>query len=109
MRTAAPEPELPASSGRWELTPIGRDNWRLGDPKRRNGDAEHVIAFVERTELGWLEVLWLRDPCPHTSRFRGFAEMLSALEAAIAEASDPARPPVNRSRPPREIPHRPPL
>ncbi|WCM55401.1 hypothetical protein [Microbacterium sp. EF45047] len=97
-----PPPTSPAPHGDWDLTPLGRDSWRICDPSRRQGDAECLIAYVERNDTGTLDVLWLRRPCPRRSRFHDFADLFSELDAAVAAASD-------RSRPPVTIPHMPPL
>jgi hypothetical protein len=94
-------PSASTPHGGWELTPIGRGSWRICDPARRRADADCLIAYVERNSTGSLEVLWLRRPCPRTTRFRGFGELLAALDAAVAAASD-------RSAAPSPIRHFPP-
>ena len=91
-----------ASHGRWELSALGRDSWRICDPSRRQADADCLIAYVDRHATGVLDVLWLRSPCPRTTRFRDFGHLFEALDMAVANASD-------RSRAPRPIRHRPPL
>lgn len=95
-------PKPPASHGKWELTRLGHDSWRICDPARRQGDAECLIAYIDRHPAGTLDVLWLRTPCPRSTRFRDFQHLFEALDLAVARASD-------RSRPPSPIPHRPPL
>lgn len=88
--------------GDWELTPLGRDSWRICDPARRQADADCLIAYVDRSPTGVLDVLWLRTPCPRTTRFRGFRQLFEALDLAVANAS-------NRAQKPSPIPGRPPL
>ncbi|MFD5226411.1 hypothetical protein ACFWHT_12385 [Microbacterium sp. NPDC058342] len=100
--TLSDPPSTPAPHGDWELTPLGRDNWRICDRARRQGDADCLIAYVERNSTGSLDVLWLRRPCPRRTRFHDFAQLLSALDEALAMASD-------RSRAPSPIRHFPPL
>jgi len=103
MSTALSDvPRSPAPHGDWELTSLGRDSWRICDRARKQGDADCLIAYVERNSTGTLDVLWLRTPCPRRSRFRDFPQLLTALDEAVAGASD-------RSRPPVQIRHRPPL
>lgn len=94
-----PSPSTP--HGGWEITPIGRDNWRICDLARRQADADCLIAYVERNSTGSLDVLWLRTPCPRTTRFHDFGELLTALNAAVDAASD-------RSAAPSPIRHFPP-
>jgi len=86
---------------RWELTRLGHDSWRICDPNRRKADAGCLIAYVDRQSTGALDVLWLRTPCPHTTRFKNFDRLFAALDLAVANASD-------RARAPFPIPHRPP-
>lgn len=96
--------DVPSAStphGDWELTPIGRNSWRVCDLARRHADADCLIAYVERNTTGTLDVLWLRRPCPRTTRFRDFGELLTALDAAVAAGSD-------RSSAPSPIRHLPP-
>jgi len=95
-------PSSPVPHGDWELTPLGRDNWRICDRARKQGDADCLIAYVERNSTGTLDVLWLRTPCPRRSRFHDFPQLLTALDEAVAGASD-------RSLPPVQIRHLPPL
>lgn len=99
--TLVDPPSAPIPHGDWELTPLGRDSWRVCDPARKQGDADCLIAYVERNSTGSLDVLWLRRPCPRRTRFRDFAQLLKALDEAVFAASD-------RSREPSPIPHRPP-
>lgn len=94
-------PNASTPHGAWELNPIGRDSWRICDLARRHADADCLIAYVERNSTGSLDVLWLRRPCPRTTRFRDFGELLVALDAAVAAAAD-------RSAPPSPIRHFPP-
>lgn len=100
--TVSDEPRHPSVHGGWELTRLNHDSWRICDPSRRQGDAECLIAYADRHPTGMLDVLWLRTPCPRTTRFRDFDHLFEALDLAVAKASD-------RSRPPSPIPHRPPL
>lgn len=102
--TATPsgEPRRSADHERWELTRIGRDSWRICDTARRKADAECLIAYVDRQSTGALDVLWLRTPCPRTTRFKSFDQLFAALDLAIANAAD-------RSQAPSPIPHRPPM
>lgn len=95
-------PSAPAPNSPWEITAIGRDSWRICDPARRQADADCLIAYVERNITGSLDVLWLRMPCPRRTRFHDFPELIRALDAAVAAASD-------RSAPPSPIPHFPPF
>lgn len=95
MSTALPDSaRAPSPHGDWELTPLGRDNWRICDRARRQGDADCLIAYVERNSTGTLDVLWLRRPCPRRTRFHGFGQLLDALDDAVRAASDRSRPPV---------------
>ncbi|MGN7977693.1 hypothetical protein ACTJJ4_08980 [Microbacterium sp. 22195] len=94
-------PNAPTPRGDWEVTWLGRDSWRICDRARRQGDADCLIAYVERNSTGSLDVLWLRRPCPRRTRFRDFAQLLGDLDAAVSAASD-------RSRAPSPIPHLPP-
>ncbi|MDT0158302.1 hypothetical protein Q9R19_11750 [Microbacterium sp. ARD32] len=91
-------PSAPAPHGDWELTPLGRESWRICDRARRHGDADCLIAYVERGSTGTLDVLWLRRPCPRRTRFADFAQLFAALDAAVNAASD-------RSKAPSPIPH----
>lgn len=103
MSTVLPDvPIPPAPHGDWEITSLGRDNWRICDRARKQGDADCLIAYVERNTTGTVDVLWLRTPCPRRSRFRNIAQVITALDEAVAAASD-------RSRPPLSIRHLPPL
>ncbi|MGB3374554.1 MAG: hypothetical protein WBA87_05385 [Microbacterium sp.] len=86
--TLSDPPSASTPHGGWELTPIGRDSWRICDPSQRHADADCLIAYVERNSTGSLDVLWLRRPCPRTTRFHDFGELLRALDAAVAAASD---------------------
>ena len=100
MTMTAPEPPKPASA--WEVVPLGRNAWRICDRTRGFSDAERLIAYVDRNELGTLEVLWLRSPCPTRSRYRDLSELLADLDAAVVADVQP------RSAQPQEIPHFPP-
>lgn len=102
MTMLSDPPRAPAPHGNWELTPLGRDSWRICDRKRSHADADCLIAYVDRSSFGTLDVLWLRTPCPRRTRFPDFAELFRALDAAVAAAGD-------RSRAPNPIRHRPPL
>lgn len=86
----------------WEIVPLGRSAWRICDRARAHSDAERLIAYVDRNELGTLEVLWLLSPCPTRSRYRDLDELLADLDAAVIAAERP------RSSRPRPIPHFPP-
>ena len=97
----APEPPKPTSP--WEIVPLGRSAWRICDRARAHSDASRLIAYVDRNELGTLEVLWLRSPCPTRSRYRDLDELLADLDAAISAGVQP------RSTRPLEIPHFPPV
>lgn len=99
--TLSDPPSAPVPRGDWELTPLGRDSWRVCDRARRQGDADCLIAYVERNSTGSLDVLWLRRPCPRLTRFRDFKHLLDALDEAVITASD-------RSRAPSPIRHMPP-
>lgn len=99
--TVSDGPRSSASHGRWELDRLGHDSWRICDPARRQADADCLIAYVDRHPSGVLDVLWLRTPCPRTTRFRDFDRLFEALDLAVANASD-------RSRAPSPIRHRPP-
>ncbi|HTN54643.1 MAG TPA: hypothetical protein VLZ82_00565 [Microbacterium sp.] len=102
MSTALSEPPNASTPhGAWELNPIGRNSWRICDLAQRHADADCLIAYVERNSTGSLDVLWLRRPCPRTTRFRDFGELLAALDAAVAAAAD-------RSAAPSPIRHFPP-
>lgn len=92
----------PAPHDRWELTRLVHDSWRICDVERRKADTECLIAYVDRHPTGTLDVLWLRTPCPRTSRFKSFDRLFEALDLAQASASD-------RSQAPSPIPHRPPM
>lgn len=100
MTMTAPEPPKPASA--WEVVPLGRSAWRICDRARDYSDAERLIAYVDRNELGTLEVLWLRSPCPTRSRYRDLDELLADLDAAVIAGVQP------RSMRPKQIPHFPP-
>lgn len=100
MTIMAPEPDTPAAA--WELIPLGRGGWRICDGSRAQTDASRLIAYVEKSEVGTLDVLWLRSPCPTRSRYRNFDELLADLDSAIEGASS------SRSSPPRAIRHHPP-
>ena len=100
--TLADGPSMPASHARWELSPLGRDSWRICDRARRQADADCLIAYVDQQPIGTLDVLWLRTPCPRSTRFRDFRHLFEALDLAVAEASV-------RSQAPSPIPHRPPM
>lgn len=99
--TLSDPPSAAVPRGDWELSNIGRDNWRICDRARRQRDADFLIAYVERNSTGRLDVLWLRRPCPRRTRFRDFAELFAALDEAVAAVGD-------RSRAPSPIPHFPP-
>lgn len=100
MTMTAPEPPKPASA--WEIVPLGRSAWRVCDRSLGHSDAGRLIAYVDRNEIGTLEVLWLRSPCPTRSRYRNFDELLAELDAAHAAINLP------RSARPKQIPHFPP-
>src|SRR5690606_19266822 len=68
MSIVAP-PDPPAATA-WELVPLGRSGWRICDAGRGPADAERLVAYAEKDELGIIEVLWLRSPCPRRSRYR---------------------------------------
>lgn len=99
--TLSDPPNASTPHGAWEVTPLGRGSWRICDLARRQADADCLIAYVERNSTGSLDVLWLRRPCPRTTRFHDFDELIAALDAAVAAASD-------RSAPPSPIRHFPP-
>ena len=102
MSTVAPtDPTSPAASA-WEIVPLGRTGWRICDASRAPRDAARLVAYAEKTEIGAIEVLWLRSPCPHRSRYRDLDEILADLDAAVAAAA------TDRSTRPFEIPHFPP-
>lgn len=106
MSAIAPADRPPAAEGRsdrWEVIPIGRTAWRICDATRHHGDAERLVAYVDADDGGALEVLWLRNPCPTTSRYHAMAEILDELSAA-----QPIEVVRDRAAPPRSIPHFPP-
>lgn len=95
-------PRRAASHERYEVSELGPHSWRICDLSRRQADADCLIAYVDRLPTGYLDVLWLRTPCPRSTRFRDFGQLFTALDRAMADAAD-------RSKPPFPIPHRPPL
>src|SRR5690554_798145 len=97
----APEPPK-SSTSPWEIVPLGRRAWRICDRARSHSDASRLIAYVDRNDLGTLEVLWLRSPCPTRSRYRDLDELLADLDAAILAGNR------HSSTRPLEIPHFPP-
>lgn len=101
MTLMAPEP--PKQAPAWEILPLGRGGWRICDGAREHSDASRLVAYVEKSDAGTLEVLWLRSPCPTRSRYRNFDDLLADLNAAV----DADR--ANRSARPWEIPHFPPI
>lgn len=103
MTMTAPEPPKPAAPA-WEITAIGHGAWRISDGSRRHTDSGHLVAYVDRSETGTLEVLWLRSPCPTTSRYRNLEAVLRDLDAAMA-----AERVAGHSARPWEIPHFPPV
>lgn len=100
MTLMAPEP--PRAAPTWEIIPLGRGGWRVCDAAREHNDAQRLVAYVEKSDAGTLDVLWLRSPCPTRSRYRDFEELIRDLDAAV----DAAR--TDRSARPWEIPHFPP-
>lgn len=99
------EPAKPAEgagSTQWELLPLERNAWRLCDGSRGPHDPSRLVGYIERTDYGTLDVLWLRSPCPVRSRYRSMEELLGDLDAAVAN------PTAARSAPPTVIPHFPP-
>ena len=102
MSIVAPTDPPSAATPSWEIIPLGRAGWRICDATRGHTDAARLVAYAEKSELGAIEVLWLRSPCPHRSRYRDLDELLEDLDAAVEAAAD------NRSTRPFEIPHFPP-
>lgn len=100
MTMTAPEPPNPTYT--WEIVPLGRNAWRICDGARAQSDGSRLVAYVDRNEIGTLDVLWLRSPCPTRSRYRDLDEVLADLNAAINAAGTP------RSTRPIQIPHFPP-
>ncbi|WP_243229703.1 hypothetical protein [Microbacterium sp. CIAB417] len=96
--TDPPSPATPA----WEIVPLGHTGWRICDATRGHTDPSRMVAYAEKSEIGAIEVLWLRSPCPNRSRYRDLDELLADLDAAVAAAE------VDRSTRPFEIPHFPP-
>lgn len=82
---------------------MGRGSWRIYDGTRARSLAARLIAHVDRTEVGSLDVLWVRSPCPTRSRYRDMDELLGDLSAAVEAAEVP------RTGRPRQIPHFPPV
>lgn len=103
MSTVAPA-DPPSAADAWELVPLGRAGWRICDASRGAADAARLVAYVERSETGALDVLWLRSPCPTRSRYGDLDEIIAELNAAVAAAATP----VDRSARPIGIPHFPP-
>lgn len=89
-------------STQWELLPLERNAWRLCDGQRGPNDPSRLVGYIEKTDYGTLDVLWLRSPCPVRSRYRTMEELLGDLDAAVAN------PTTARSTPPSVIPHFPP-
>lgn len=105
MTMTAPEPPRPASTT-WEVIPLGRGAWRICDSTRERTDASRLVAYVDSSEIGTLDVLWLRSPCPTRSRYRDLAELLADLDAAAEAAAEAAQ--TSRATRPIQIPHFPP-
>ncbi|GAB3595438.1 hypothetical protein [Microbacterium tumbae] len=102
MSIVAP-PDPPSAETSWEIVPLGRTGWRICDASRGHSDAARLVAYAEKNEIGTVEVLWLRSPCPTRSRYRDLDEVIADLDAAVAKASSRGR-----SSRPWDIPHFPP-
>lgn len=90
---------VPSAATAWEILPLGENAWRICDGTQH---PPALVAYMDRSEIGTLDVLWLRSPCPTRSRYRDLDELLADLDAAVAEGR------LSRSDRPRAIPHFPP-
>jgi hypothetical protein len=96
-------PDRPRSTAAWEVLPLGANAWRICDSAREPMDPSRLVAYMDRSDTGSLDVLWLRSPCPTRSRYRDLDELLADLDAAAAEGR------VSRSVRPQQISHFPPV
>ncbi|MCS3843777.1 hypothetical protein [Microbacterium sp. AK031] len=103
MTMTAPEPPR-SDATKWEVIPLGHGAWRISDGSRKQNDPGRLVAYVDRNDMGTLEVLWLRSPCPTRSRYRDIDELLANLDDAVAAGLNT----VSSATRPNEIPHFPP-
>lgn len=94
----------PRPGVRWRMTPLDRTCWRIHDTSRAVDDAECLVAYVERNDLGMYDVLWLRSPCPTRSRYRTLDQLRHELDEATQWGT--GRQP--RSQAPNPVPSLPP-
>ncbi|WP_227531276.1 hypothetical protein [Microbacterium tenebrionis] len=94
--------DLPHRGAEWEVIAISRTSLRICDPARSVSDASRLIAYVDRTDIGTYDVLWLRSPCPPRSRYRTLNELLAELDEAVSGGS------ASRADRPTRIAHHPP-
>lgn len=81
----------PSSDGQWrpsdedhpfELLRITTNSWRLADRRASAGDADYLIAFIERS-ASVFEVIWLRGGVDATC-FGTLDGVLDAARAIVA-------------------------
>jgi len=75
----------------WE--PLARGAWRLCDPRYAEGDAERLVAYVERGAAGGFEAVWIgRHVAPswHVTRAEILreADRLSTTDAQAIRKGD---------------------
>ena len=71
------------STSVWEVMPLGHNAWRICDRTKESHDPSRLVAYMDRTSAGTLDVLWLRNPCPTRCRYEDLEELLADLDAAI--------------------------
>ncbi|KQM83590.1 hypothetical protein [Agromyces sp. Leaf222] len=84
----------------WE--PLARGSWRLCDPRYAEGDAERLVAYVERGAGGGFEAVWIgrrAAPSWHVTRAAVLLEArrLSRADAHALRKSDIRRDDFHRS------------
>lgn len=112
MSTVAPLPaSVPDPSSRpgdmLVLEPLAGDRsrraWRLCDRRVPATDAEYVLAYVERGDGGWYDVIWVLGGVG-TERFASVDDVRAAAARRGADSRPHATKPVPiAARPPRSL------
>lgn len=83
------------------LEPLSPTTWRLCDTRVARSDAASVLAYVEESDRGGYDVIWVHGGAG-TAWFRGMDELLVGAVQHLAACA-------SRRRKPKPIAHRPPL
>ena len=77
MTLLAPNP-TDSARDRWEILPLDERSWRVCDSSFDASDPSRLIAYVEQTPRGTVDVLWLSNSAPTQTEFSSLDDALTA-------------------------------